>query len=305
MRTRLNPCCGVFARVLRGRRAFALPLVVMLSLAGTLMIAVMLDRQTGQTLNLGRQIAGARSFHLQRGMREIFQAWANEQTRLGGRQTPLRNSIELDGRIGDLSLPDGTRIVMYAFDAQGKIRLDGPGFSQQERDDVQALLDSVGTIPENQRRAMTRDLGPVPVSIFSAPVELLSDIVTHVTEGVHQTDVLDAILALRDDPRAQNNGLSKPEISQHLEDGQSELLQRVLTMTPRLWEVVLEAQLGREFASVPTRVRFWGHFLTPDQRAQSNMYASRIQVLSWEQVNLEGDVGRLSVEEWRRMRDEN
>jgi hypothetical protein len=277
----------------------------MLSLAGTLLVAVMLDRQTSQTLNLGRQISGARSFHLQRGMREIFQAWANEQTRLGGRQAPLRNSIELDGRIGDLTLPDGTRIVMYAFDAQGKIRLDGPGFSQQERDDVQALLDSVGTIPDNQRRAMTRELGPVPVSIFAAPVELLSDIVNHVTEGVHQTDVLDAILALRDDPRAQNTGLSKPEISQHLEDGQSELLQRVLTMSPRLWEVVLEAQLGREFAPVPTRVRFWGHFLTPDARAQTNMYASRIQVLGWEQVNLEGDIGRLSVEEWRRMRDEN
>lgn len=287
------------------RRAFALPLVVMLALAGTLLIAVMLDRQSAQTRNLARHIDAARSFHLQRGMREIFQAWAKEQSRSAGRQSALRNSIELDGRIGEMSLPDGTRITMYAFDAQGKARIDGVGFSQQERDDQQAILDSVGPIVDSNRRAMTREHGPVAVSIFSAPVEILSDIVTHVTEGVHQTDVLDSILQLRDDPRAQTSGLSKPEISQHLEDGKSELLQRLLTMSPRLWEVVLEADLGREFASIPTRVRLWGYFLLPDPRVQSNEFTNRIQVLTWESVDLTGPAGQMNVEQWRRMRDEN
>lgn len=281
------------------RRAFALPLVMMLALAGTLLVAVMLDRQSGQTRGLGKQIESARAFHFQRGLREIFQAWVKSV----GRQQPLRNAIDLDGKIGDINLADGTRITMYAYDAQGKVRADLMGLTRQEREDAHAILDALGPLSPARRRELTREYGPLPVSIFSAPIETLSAIVDHVTGGVHSSDVLEAIINLRDDPKATSANLAKPEITQHLEDEQNEQLQRLVTASPRLWEVVLDAQLGPEFAVVPTRARYWGLLLMPEQKNAGNSYASRVQVLTWNTVDLEKGREPPSVEQWRRSRD--
>lgn len=277
---------------------------MMLALAGTLLIAVMLDRQSAQTLGLGRQTESARAFHFQRGLREIFQAWANAQLRGASRQQPLRNAIELDGRVGEISLVDGTRITMYAFDAQGTARLDLTGLTRQEREDAQSILEALGPMSDQRRRELTRDHGPLPISIFSASIETLSAIVDHVTGGTHSSDVLEAILALRDDPKATTAGLSKPEIAQHLEDEQSEMLQRMLTAAPRLWEVVLDADLGPEFAAVPTKARYWGLLLMPETKSSPNMYGNRVQVMTWNLVDLGPRGDPRSVEEWRRTRDQ-
>lgn len=283
------------------RRGFALPLVVMLALAGTLLVAVMLDRQRGQTLGMAREVDAARTFHFQRGLREIFQAWVKSV----GRQQLLRTAIDPDGKIGDMTLADGTRITMYAYDAQGKVRRDLAGLTRQEREDAKAILDAVGPFSSPQKeRELTRDHGPLPVSIFSASVETLSAIVDHVGGGSHSSDLLEAIMNLRDDPKATATSLSKPEITQHLEDEQNEVFQRMLTTSPRLWEVVLDAQLGPEFAATPTRARFWGLFLLPDPRQNSSSsYANRVQVLTWTTVDLDPRVDPPSVEQWRRTRD--
>ncbi|MCC6426461.1 MAG: hypothetical protein IT435_06540 [Phycisphaerales bacterium] len=287
----------------RLRRAFALPLVVMLALAGTILLSVMLDRQSGQTLGLARQTASAREFHFARGLREIFQSWAGAQLRGAGRQSPLRNALDLDGRVGEITLVDGTHITMYAFEAQGTPRSDFTGLTRQEREDARAILEAIGPIPPNRRARETREFGPLPVSVFSAPIETLSAIVEHVTAGVHASDILEALMALRDDPQTTNSGLSKPEITQHLEDEQSDELQRMLTLTPRLWEVVLDAQFGPEFAATPTKGRYWGLFLLPDGRA-SNMYGNRIQVLTWHYVDFGPQGDSRSVAQWRAVRDE-
>ncbi|MCK6476147.1 MAG: hypothetical protein L6Q35_04865 [Phycisphaerales bacterium] len=284
------------------RRGFALPLVVMLAMAGTLLVAVMLDRQSGQTLMLGRQVEGVRAFHFQRGLREIIQAWVRNQTRYA-RQMPLRAAIDPDGRIGEISLADGTHIVLYVFEGQGTARRGTVGLNRQERDDAQTVLDILGPLSPQEQKAQTREHGPVAVSIFSAPVETLAAIVDHVTGGEHSGDVLEAILTLRDDPNVTTNGLAKPEITQHLEDGKAEELQRLLTMTPRLWEVVLEADLGPDFSAVPTRARYWGLFLLPDAR-RTNTY-ERVQVLTWNSIDLGPQGDGQTVEQWRRTRDQD
>lgn len=285
------------------RRGFALPLVVLLALAGAILMSVMLDRQSGQTLALGRQVASAREFHFARGLREIFQAWVKEQLRGAGRQMPLRNAIDLDGRVGEMTLVDGTRIVMYAFDAQGSARNDFTGLNKQEREDARAILEAIGPVDPTRRQELTRELGPLPVSVFSAPVETLSAIVDQVTGGVHASDVLEALITMRDDPKTTNAALSKAEITQHLEDEQNEQLQRMLTLSPRLWEVVVDADMGPEFVSRPTKGRYWGLLLLPDPRS-TNIYNSRIQVLTWNYVDFGPQGDPRSIAQWRQSRDE-
>lgn len=287
----------------RVRRGFAMPLVVMLALAGTLLLAVMLDRQSGRTLELAREIETTRSFHFQRGLREIFQAWVKEHSRGAGRQTPLRHAIELDGRVGEITLADGTRITMYAFEVQGTVRTDMTGLTQAERDDAKALLEAVGPLPVADRSSRTRSFGPIPVSIHTAPIETLSDIVNHVTGGVNSSEVLEAILALRDEPNPSPAGLSKPEILRLLDDDHTEAFLRLLTASPRLWEVVLDAELGPQFSPVPTRARYWGLLLLPDPRQSASVYANRINVLTWNQVDLGRAGDPRPIEHWRRARD--
>jgi hypothetical protein len=258
----------------------------MLSVVGTIAVAAMLERQAVQTLALGRQAGTARQFHLQRGLREIFQAWVRAQQRQA-----IRNAVDPDGRAGEMTLPDGTVITMYVFDAQGSVRTEFAGLEKVEIEDTKAVLAELGPMSQERRRELTRDVGPQAVSVFSASFETLTAIVDSVTGGIHTSDIMDQLAAIRDDPQASASALTKSDITQHIDEENQDRFARLLTTEPRLWEVVLDVQFGSDFTEGPRRGRYRGVFLLPPPRA-TTMYANRVQVLGWEHVDLEGPIQR-------------
>lgn len=152
------------------RRAFALPMVIMLVMLASLLIVVMLQRSTVQSRTVKRQMDSYLEHHASRGFQEILSAWTNSL----GRYSML-DVLEEDGHAFDLTLADRSVVKISIQDAQGALVTSMVGLTEQQEYLVLEPLKWLDALYPN-RMDLVRPAGPMQVSARTAPKEVLDAI---------------------------------------------------------------------------------------------------------------------------------
>lgn len=128
-------------------RAFALPLVILLTLIVSLAVAVLMQRNGVAFLAARRQADGYINHHAGLGMREMVSRWL---TTVRGR---LKESIEDDGFVFSLELPEGTRVDVFMDDAQGTALARADAFTGRRREIVEMMNAYLDLVEESTQLA--------------------------------------------------------------------------------------------------------------------------------------------------------
>jgi hypothetical protein len=279
------------------RRAFALPLVLTFVIIGTLILAMVLERFSGQRATIQRQLDTYQDHHVARGLREAVDAWlgaaatetpANSSPIASGSTPPTPKTIEdylgQDNHAFDLTLAgSSTRPVsIYLFEAQGKLLADFTGLSPTE---LQLAAGAVAMLPDvvtgRDPKAFLRKEGPLQVSVRSAPQEVLEAIGRSVLGQNKGSDLAQEILRARQLGVIDTTKLN--EVYQKVGVAPEDMtrLQSLLSASPWLWLVVAEME-----GSDGDLVRYQGLTTVRGAARASNRQSNNRpgQFLTWERV---------------------
>lgn len=244
------------------RRAFALPMVVLLALVATLGIGVMLERASQAMLATQREIQVYRRHHDTLGMKEMVNRW------LGSNQSRLAERLGDDGLAFRLELPGGEEVHVYFAPGQGQaltsLDLLGGDRNLQARQlariiaameqearqsggDVilaaedPALIDIEGdTTRFHFSPGLSRPFGPVEVDVNTAPFDVLTTIArVGIIEGSPDAFVAELVSA-REDHDLTEVDVRAASSSAQLTDGDQATVRTMLTTNATLWRVVAE-----------------------------------------------------------------
>jgi hypothetical protein len=233
------------------RRAFALPLVLLLALIVSLAGAVLLDMQTDTTRSVNRHVKVYRDHHLATGMRELLDQWLMT----GG---PIRERLGEDGEAFRLELPQGREIRVYLEDAQGTAlralsTVDGPIGRFAER--IVRCLEPIAQdqAPGQGRRVSSeaglfRVHGPVQISVNSASQTVLDAVAEASGDPGGVARVLREIRA-RVNRARHEGGISKEDLASAIAESSlapphRRELTAILTAEPVLYRMTIETRLG-------------------------------------------------------------
>jgi len=242
------------SRAIRGRRAFALPLVLTLIIIGTLILAMILERFGGQRATVERQLDTYQDHHISRGLREAVDAWLGAAMNEGaptpnipGQPPPPAKTIDdylgPDNHAFDLSLSGSSDrpVSIYLYEAQGKLLGDFAGLSPVE---LQLAAGAVAALPDvvtgGDPKAFLRREGPLVVSVRSAPQEVLEAIGRSVLSPAKGGELAQEILRTRQQGSIDQVKLNDIYLRVGVSSEDVSRLGSVLTPSPGLWLVVAE-----------------------------------------------------------------
>lgn len=237
------------------RRAFVMPLVLMLTVVLTLAASYILQRQSTQFLVVRRQVGQYESHHTTRGIADMIDSWLTH----GPKFRTFRERLDGEGRFLDITVPDGLVaqsggndiIRIYVKDAQGTLLSDFAGLQGQPLKDCKEALDALKADAPTNWRDMTRTLGPTVVSIAEAKREVLSAVVQAVTGSVHDgQDFVRSVLEMQGgaiDAQAMNQAV----LDAGLNPEQQAKLSRMITSETTFWS--LRVDVLREGRTVVAR----------------------------------------------------
>ncbi|MFI4915414.1 MAG: hypothetical protein ACIAS6_02765 [Phycisphaerales bacterium JB060] len=224
-------------------RAFALPLVVILSMVATMAIAVMLERQGQQTRSTIRQMRWTQDRHLERGVREVTGAW------LTGASRRLPEIARGGGHALDLTMNGDRTIRLDIEDAQGSILSTFEGVSEAELPFAEGAYDSIlmRAGDEQTLERWTRPVGPVAISAISAPEEVLAAAVAPMMGDGQASAMARDIVQARE---GAESGAGTQWLRRIIADYASEMedrrtLQRLIVGEPDLWRLRISVKDGR------------------------------------------------------------
>lgn len=235
------------------RRGYALPLVLLLALVASVVMAMVLDRQRTQTLSQKRQLDHYRDDHFAKGMQEAIDAWMKSVA-----ARPFNELLEADGHALDMDLAGGVTLRLYAFDGQGSILTEILALTGEARVDAANLISELSQLPPELRATLsgfqrgrltelTRRYGPLQISINSAPEPVLHAAVRYAFGDSNSTDTVKALVEARSAKILAAADLSDVIAKLKGEANQRTVLTRLLTTQPVLYR--LEARLFRTGAS--------------------------------------------------------
>ena len=228
----------------RGRRAFALPLVVILSMVATMGIAVMLQRQGQQTLSTIRHMRWTQDRHLERGVREVAGAW------LTGASRRLNDIASEGGHALDLLMGNGRTIRLDIEDAQGSILSTFEGVPESELPFAESAFEAIlqRAADAEVLEGWTRSVGPAAISAVSAPEEVIAAAAsTFVGDSQASAMARDIVLAREDAGGLSGSQWLRQILAEYvteLEDRRT--LQRLLVAEPELWRLRISVLDGRD-----------------------------------------------------------
>lgn len=261
------------------RRAFIMPLVLMLTMALTLTAAFILQRQSNQSLVVRRQFGQYESHHATRGIADVIDAWMSG----GGRYRSFRDRLDADGRILDITIPDGLSassqggdiLRLFVKDAQGTLLADFSGLTGQTLRDARDSLDALKTEAPAEWTRFTRPLGPVTISLTEAPREVLSAVVQGVTGSIHDGQAfVTSVLKARDEGPIDAQALNQCILDADLTPELQAKLTRAVTSETTFWNLRVDVLRG----GVTLVARYEGYLTTtqaPTARAQPGGQPSR------------------------------
>jgi len=268
-----------------GARAFALPLVVMLTLVVVVLIAAMLGRQSTQSVTVARQAEGVRDWHFSRGVREIIDQWIKNKA-----AGSIRDTLAVDGRAFDLVFEDDTRISLYLVDAQGTLPTSLTGFSADDTLEIVGALDQLRqSVSPFEYARMTRTAGPAGISIWTAAPEVLGAVCRQIAGPGSGDELARSLIELRQGKEKLTPGdLADLATKASLSDGRRRAFSRLIATEPSLFRFVLEVRPPT--GSTPAG-RFTGVLMARSVQQQAGATAKpgaqsvRSAFLSWEKVS--------------------
>lgn len=176
-------------------RGFALPMVLLVAMVGTIVVSAMLTRYASQNRSVHRHTQRYVEHHMQRGVQEVVGAWL--ESMYGG---PLAEVIGPDGLALVVDFQGGRRMEVYLRDGQGTllIRLDEAP-ARERRATEAALAELAATVGAGEMDGYTRSAGPAKVSVATVPEPVLRAIL--LSGGVSETAadrIVGEILARRE-----------------------------------------------------------------------------------------------------------
>lgn len=150
-------------------RGFALPMVMLLSLVGVMVVASMLTRYGSQNRFVMRHRMRYVEHHTQRGVQEIVGTWLDLVR--GG---PIRDIVRDDGLAFVVDYEGGRRLEVFIHDGQGTLLTNSSAMNNREIRVIEgALAELQANGPIGNLAKWTRPRGPTGVSVMSAPFEVL------------------------------------------------------------------------------------------------------------------------------------
>lgn len=272
-----------FGRVqlaLRVRRAFALPLVILLVLAAGLSIGLLMDRHGTSYRAMARQVGNYKNHHRASGVQECVLRW------LDTARGKLENSLDGDGLAFVLEVQGRGEIRVYFRDAQGALLTESSQLVGRKREiveDAKFLLDQLP--PEGRIEGLFRPVGPAEVSLASAPAVVIQALCIAVT-GDQSKGLFAATAILQrrgeSDSRRPDGASVQTALAQApLSDDERRELAMMLITTPKLYEVtaVTVTSTGRVLD------RSAGLYLVDDARNET--FKQGGSFLTWDELPVE------------------
>ncbi|MBL0921313.1 MAG: hypothetical protein IBJ10_04195 [Phycisphaerales bacterium] len=239
------------------RRAYVLPMVILLALMGTLVVAVCMERFGSQRLLVQRQIEEYKRHHEMLGAQTVIRQWI-------GRQQPqallaFSKSADPSHRF---ALPENVRIAIWVRDGQGGAKVDLTQEIDPKRSWFEAIL---WRLPE-ERPELLRRVGPAEISVNAAPREVLRAL----REG--GDPLADSILTERSRGPITREQFRRLLDTAGVSPEEAIELQRLVTFEPVLYRLVVEASDGDdprlftalfEFAQNKTTIHEWRELSDP------------------------------------------
>ena len=233
----------------RSRRGFALPLVVLASLAIALMVVVALERSTAQSRTVKRDVDRYSAYHFTKGITGLIEGVIRSAA---ARQ--LGEVLDESGMAFRLETSGSPGLAVYFYDGQDSLLESVEGLGQEDRAMAEAALAYVVEhVPPEALGRHIRHAGPVAVSAGSAPRVVLAGAVDAALMGETTEKVVDAIVRARD---AAEAALTREELTKAYDDAgvppeKRSRLERMVTAAPALWQFVVEPDVGVRGGSQP------------------------------------------------------
>lgn len=267
------------------RRAFAMPVVIVLAFVASIMGAVLLERESAMLRLAEREVKAYRDRHYERGVREVIGAWADTLA-----SQPLEKLTESDGHILNLELPDGGGAAVYMFDGQGSLLTDPTGLSSRERQDWQGIVAEFGALGAQGDSSWYRPVGPLAVCVASAPSPLLRAIGRYVggaNAGLRFMEEIERARSRGDEltPADLQTAFNAADFT----PAQRETMTRLVVLKPDLRAVVVDVYEatpagGRQAELVR---RYGGRLILPGASGRfAGSMTSMGKFLSWEELPL-------------------
>lgn len=265
-----------------------MPMVILLALIVGIMTAIMLERQSAQSLTVQRQLHEYRDQHFSRGVREVVGQWTDT---LAGQ--PIQNLIQEDGHILDIQAADGSWIAIYMFDGQGSALVDLTGLQEQDRTDAMGILQELAAITgDNPAPGLLRSVGPVKICAASASPEVLEAVGNYASGSRNGRRFSDSITKARSRQPLTQADIQTAQSAADMTAEQRQVANRVLLTSPELWNMVIDVYNPGE--RVPS-VRYGGRFSPPgvgNSARTTNSLQTLGKFLSWEELPLQDETGQ-------------
>ncbi|MGH7242161.1 MAG: hypothetical protein ACREJD_01945 [Phycisphaerales bacterium] len=238
-----------------GSRAFALPVVLMVSLALATLITVLLDRFGSQTRSVSGIVRSYESYHAGRGLHQLFEAWLRSSTssRLSGKLG--ENGLALTAHLTEGLTPyanSAETVKLYLADGQGSILAEPNGLPAEDVALAQAIIHAAkdldagaGGGDATEGAVTRREFGPIAVSLKAATARTLRAAVSGATGGEKVDEIVAELIKAREDLSITNTAISDIANKAGLTGDARANLLKVITIDPSMWTVTAEVSADR------------------------------------------------------------
>lgn len=223
------------------RRAFALPLVILLALIGTLMVTLLMDRHGNLHRASVRQIDDYVNHHRSAGVQEAVLRW------LDTARGKLRDSIGADGLAFSMVMPGSGQVDVFMTDAQGAALSDASSVSGRQREIVEDMTAMLDELPEDLKvNGLQRIAGPAAISVNTAPALVIQALcMAIIPERDQALAAATAILKKRGDGELRAGDIQQALQPLNISATQGQEFQQMLVFSPTLYRVEARTRTSR------------------------------------------------------------
>jgi hypothetical protein len=279
----------------RRRTAFALPIVLMVSLALATMIAVVLERFGSQTRSVASIVNAYENYHVERGIHQLFEAWMRTTN-----QQKFAGKLGENGLALTVTLPDGIsshanspeRLQIFLVDGQGSILTEPTGLPAEDVALAQSIVNaareleatsssSSGSSTSDAEGSIAhRDFGPLAVSVRTASAKTLRAAIAGAIGADKAGEIVAELLKARDDGSLTSASLGDITNKASLAGDARNRLLKAITVEPVLWNINAEIRSDRLIGG-GLLLRYRGTALVSSGAAAANVTTPRSVIRQW------------------------